>query len=128
MVRNVLRAIDETREERMSMNMFTQIDRANAIAAAVESDARFQRGTPLSILDGIPVCVKEEVDVKGLASTLGTSFLQTPAGADASCVARLRAAGAIIVCTLLFLLLEDFLMVSCRQNQHAGDRHGCDGY
>src|SRR5205085_11492416 len=48
-------------------------------------------------LYGVPVAVKDNIDVKGLATTAGCpSFAYRP-GKDATCVARLKRAGAIIV-------------------------------
>ncbi len=67
--------------------------------AAVEAEAaraRLAAGKPLGLLDGIPIAVKDCIDVQGLPSTNGTSFLQTPAAADAVLVQRLRKAGAIV--------------------------------
>lgn len=68
-------------------------------AAAAEARAardRFQRGEPRSPLDGVPVAVKDSMDVAGLPSTNGTRFLNEPMPADAVVVQRLRAAGAVI--------------------------------
>src|SRR5260221_10017497 len=67
-----------------------------AAAEAQAARARFQRGEPLSPLDGICVAVKDCMDVAGLPSTNGTRFLNEPAAADAPLVQRLRAAGAVI--------------------------------
>ena len=54
--------------------------------------ARGERGP----LDGIPVVVKDCIDVAGVPSTNGTKFLNAPAARDAVLVQRLRAAGAIV--------------------------------
>lgn len=49
-------------------------------------------------LHGIPVAVKDLVDVKGLPTSCGAPFLaKTKAAADAQIVARMRAAGAIVI-------------------------------
>jgi aspartyl-tRNA(Asn)/glutamyl-tRNA(Gln) amidotransferase subunit A len=46
----------------------------------------------------VPIVVKEEMDIAGYATRLGTSFLPTtPVEKDAVLVARLRAAGAIVL-------------------------------
>src|SRR5205823_640371 len=50
----------------------------------------------LSPIDGVPVAVKDCMDVAGLPSTNGTSFLTEPVAQDAPLVQRLRAAGAVI--------------------------------
>ena len=48
-------------------------------------------------LHGVPIAIKEEVDVAGCVTTFGGEANTTPAAADAELVARLRAAGAVIV-------------------------------
>ncbi len=73
-------------------------DDAGAHAAALESRARFQSGAPRSALEGVPIAIKEEVHLRGLRARLGTSFLpHDPRTKDAPSVARLRAAGAVII-------------------------------
>jgi Asp-tRNA(Asn)/Glu-tRNA(Gln) amidotransferase A subunit family amidase len=67
------------------------------LAQARASATRWKEGKPLSPLDGVPIPVKEELDVAGYPTTAGTAFLGEVAAADAACVARLRAAGALIV-------------------------------
>ncbi len=67
-------------------------------AAASASAERWRAGRPLGPLDGVPVAVKDELDVVGYGTTVGTAFLGTsPATVDAEVVARLRAAGAVIL-------------------------------
>ena len=57
-----------------------------------------QAGKPRSLLEGVPVAVKDEMDVLPYPTWIGTSFLgQSPVIQDASMVARLRAAGALII-------------------------------
>jgi len=69
----------------------------DVIAQARAATARWQAGTPIGPFDGVPVAVKEELDVAGHATTAGTRFLQEPATTDATVVARLRSQGALIV-------------------------------
>ena len=51
------------------------------------------------MFDGVPLLVKDEIDVVGYDTTYGTRFLGTgePRTAEAACVARLRAAGMVVV-------------------------------
>ncbi|HSU41875.1 MAG TPA: amidase, partial [Polyangiaceae bacterium] len=73
-------------------------DDARTFADARASTERFERGAPLGELDGVPLVVKEELNVAGYATRLGTSFMPgTPAREDAVFVARLRRAGAIVL-------------------------------
>lgn len=68
-----------------------------ALRDAEASARRWREGAPLSPLDGVPVVVKDEVDVAGYPTTLGTSFLRSVAVKDATISARLRAAGMVIL-------------------------------
>jgi Asp-tRNA(Asn)/Glu-tRNA(Gln) amidotransferase A subunit family amidase len=70
--------------------------RREADAAAL----RYKSARPLGPLDGVPFAVKEQTAVRGFARRGGTSFVDgSPQLEDATCVARLRMAGAIVVGT-----------------------------
>jgi Asp-tRNA(Asn)/Glu-tRNA(Gln) amidotransferase A subunit family amidase len=61
------------------------------------SAERHRQGKPLSPLDGVPVAVKDELDLAGYPTKVGTSFLGIePKHDDATVVARLRNAGALL--------------------------------
>lgn len=65
---------------------------------AAESARRINAGEARSILEGVPVAVKDEIDVAGYPTTLGTGFLNPEVvETDAFVVRRLREAGAIIL-------------------------------
>ncbi|MDA3949377.1 MAG: amidase [Spirochaeta sp.] len=65
---------------------------------AQESQERLASGSARSVLEGVPIAIKDELDVADIPTTLGTSFRTiTPAHADAWIVARLREAGALII-------------------------------
>jgi fatty acid amide hydrolase len=69
-----------------------------ALAEARAADERRARGEPLGALHGVPVSVKECLDVTGTPSTFGLpSRANHSAVADDPSVARWRAAGAIVV-------------------------------
>jgi Asp-tRNA(Asn)/Glu-tRNA(Gln) amidotransferase A subunit family amidase len=52
----------------------------------------------LSPLDGVPVAIKDEFDMRPYPTTVGTAFLGTdPVQEDATIVARMRAAGALLI-------------------------------
>jgi aspartyl-tRNA(Asn)/glutamyl-tRNA(Gln) amidotransferase subunit A len=65
---------------------------------AVDSTRRYARGKPLGALDGVPITIKDNILVAGVPCTWGSRLYRdfTP-GEDELPVARLRAAGAIIV-------------------------------
>ena len=74
------------------------LDAEAALAAARASEARWQRNEPLA-LDGVPVTIKENIATRGVAVPLGTAATElVPAVEDAPPAARLREAGAVIVC------------------------------
>jgi len=63
--------------------------------AAEASAARWRLGRPLSPLDGIPVAVKDNIDIAAVATTNGTRLPFPVPQRDARVVERLRAAGAV---------------------------------
>lgn len=66
--------------------------------AADAAAARYASGQSLGDFDGVPIVVKDEVDVAGLPTRAGTVYRPAlPAPRDATAVARLRDAGAVIV-------------------------------
>ncbi|HLG47719.1 MAG TPA: amidase [Reyranella sp.] len=78
---------------------FVKVYRQQAIAAADASDAQRKAGLVPGPLAGIPVSIKNLCDVAGETTLAGSRALDDapPAKADAPVVARLRAAGAVIV-------------------------------
>jgi amidase len=69
-----------------------------ASAQAAEADARRSAGAPRSELDGVPVIVKDNIEAIGLPGTAGSlAMVDAPAERDAPLVARLRAAGLVIL-------------------------------
>ena len=69
-----------------------------ALAAAKQAEAAVVRGDSLGLLHGVPVTVKDSFDMAGLPTLAGSKFrLGHRGGVDATAVARLRAAGAIIL-------------------------------
>jgi aspartyl-tRNA(Asn)/glutamyl-tRNA(Gln) amidotransferase subunit A len=70
-------------------------DGARTIAKA--STARWQKGEPIGLLDGVPTTIKENIATKGVPVPLGAATTKlVPAAADAPPAARLREAGAVI--------------------------------
>jgi aspartyl-tRNA(Asn)/glutamyl-tRNA(Gln) amidotransferase subunit A len=67
-----------------------------ALAAAGESEARWRAGRPLGMLDGVPVTVKDLVDLAGHPTRRGSRLSDpAPVAEDAPSVVGLKAAGAI---------------------------------
>jgi Asp-tRNA(Asn)/Glu-tRNA(Gln) amidotransferase A subunit family amidase len=72
-------------------------DRDDVLAQARASAERFRSGRPLSLLDGVPVAIKDELGQAPYPTSIGTSFLGTGPATDCFAVARLRAAGALLI-------------------------------
>lgn len=69
-----------------------------ALASAREADLALSRGELRGPLHGVPVTVKDAYDVAGLRRTAGSLIYKDHvASTDATVVARLRAAGAIVL-------------------------------
>ncbi len=72
--------------------------REEVMAAARASSERWKKGRPFGLLDGVPVGIKDELDLAGYPTTVGTRFLGTAAATeDAHAAGRLRAAGALLL-------------------------------
>jgi amidase len=69
----------------------------DAPAEAQASDATRATAGPRSPLEGIPVLVKDNVQVAGMPTTAGSPALLEARGGDAFIVSRLRQAGAVII-------------------------------
>ncbi len=81
-----------------SINAFITLDRERALADARRLDAELARGNLVGPLHGMPVSVKDLVDVAGLPTTAGSRVRRGHvATEDAPIVVRLRSAGAIII-------------------------------
>jgi aspartyl-tRNA(Asn)/glutamyl-tRNA(Gln) amidotransferase subunit A len=87
LVQAVLERIETRNGE---LNAYLHVDGERALAEAERADP----GAPLG---GIPVCVKDVVDVAGLPTRAGAAGWERRPQADAPVVARLREAGAVIV-------------------------------
>jgi Asp-tRNA(Asn)/Glu-tRNA(Gln) amidotransferase A subunit family amidase len=77
---------------------FVHLDREHVLAQARALDERRMQGLPLGPLHGVPVAIKDIIDTVDYPTELGSPLAagRRPAQ-DASVVAKLRAAGAIII-------------------------------
>ncbi|MFJ3921851.1 amidase [Streptomyces sp. NPDC090022] len=76
-----------------ALRAFRVVLAEQALAEADARDAEAPRGP----LHGVPVAVKDELDVAGQVTTFGGSANRTPVTADSEAVRRLRAAGAVVI-------------------------------
>ncbi len=82
-----------------SINAFCLLDDAATLVQAQASQARWQKGAPLSALDGVPVAIKDLLLTKGWPTLRGSKTIdpQQAWNDDAPAVARLREAGAMLL-------------------------------
>jgi amidase len=78
------------------LNSFRLVFAEKAMLEAEQAEARLKAGETRPLL-GVPIAIKDEVDVAGEVNTHGTDGFSEPAKADSEVVRRLREAGAIIV-------------------------------
>ena len=93
LVRRSLHAIDTSQS---TLNAFRVVLTESALADAAQADRRRAAGDTAPLL-GIPIAVKDDVDVAGVPTAFGTEGHVRPATHDAEVVRRLKAAGAVIV-------------------------------
>jgi len=94
----VLDAIKASDAADPPLRAFIASNADDVMAQARASTARIRAGHPLGLFDGVPVAIKDEVDQVPYPTTVGTTFLgRQPAAGDATAVARLRAAGALLI-------------------------------
>lgn len=78
------------------INAFNVVFDEQALAMAARADGEVGRAIDRPLL-GVPIAVKDNVDMAGQVTSYGTSAFSAPATGDSPIVSTLRAAGAIIV-------------------------------
>jgi len=104
-----------------ALNVYLSLTKERAMEQAAKVDALAAKGDPLPALAGIPVGIKDVLVTKGAASTAGSKILagyQPPY--DATSVARLEAAGAVV---LGKLNCDEFAMGGSNENSAYGPVH-----
>jgi len=87
-----MRALDS------ELRAWAHVDGEGALAVARERESEARAGRLRGPLHGVPIGVKDIFDVAGMPTTGGAkSFAHTRPSADAASVARIRAAGAIVL-------------------------------
>ncbi len=111
--------IARIRARNPAINAFTEITEARALADAAAVDATIAAGGDPGPLAGVPFAAKNLFDIAGV-TTLAGSIIErrrAPAAADAFCVARLRAAGAVCVGALN---MDEYAYGFTTENAHYG--------
>lgn len=93
----ITRACLDRIEARPELNAFITIRRAAALGEAAAAERAIASGQYRGPLHGVPISVKDLIDVAGTATTAGSSVPPGHPAHDAPIVTRLREAGAIVV-------------------------------
>ena len=88
--------LDRVRARNDELRAYLLVDENGARAAARAAEAAARDGDARPLL-GIPLCIKDVIDVAGLPTTAGGKGWRREPSEDAVAVARLRAAGAVFV-------------------------------
>ncbi|RNL78662.1 amidase [Nocardioides marmorisolisilvae] len=90
-------SLDRISKRDPGLNAFSVVLADEARADAARLDALIAEGGQPGPLHGVPVAIKEELDVAGCVTTFGGVANSTPVSVDGEVVRRLRQAGAVIV-------------------------------
>ena len=90
--------LERIKEVNPKLNAVVQLAEERARSEAREADAALAKGQSKGALHGVPITIKDSLDTEGIVTTWGTmgrkSFVPN---VDSTVVARLRAAGAIVM-------------------------------
>lgn len=104
--------------ENPELNCYLALSRDRAMAQAERIDALAAKGDPLPALAGVPVGIKDVLAMRGAPATAGSRILEGYLPPyDATAVARLEAAGAVL---LGKLNCDEFAMGSSNENSAYG--------
>jgi amidase len=78
------------------LNAYRMVFADRALAEARQADGRARAGDTRPLL-GVPIAVKDDIDIGGEVTAIGSDAVDGPAPADAEVVRRLRSAGAVIL-------------------------------
>jgi aspartyl-tRNA(Asn)/glutamyl-tRNA(Gln) amidotransferase subunit A len=114
-------ALDRIASVNSSLNAFNSVDADRALGRAQEIDRRRSAGDTLGPLAGVPIALKDNLDVRGMKTTASSRILKNFVPPfDATVVRRLEAAGAVIVGKTN---CDEFAMGSSNENSAFGPVH-----
>lgn len=79
------------------LNAYITLAEDAAVAEAESRDQDRIRGASLGPLHGLPLAVKDQLDVKGMRTTAGSKLVDYVAESDSAAVSQLRRAGAVLL-------------------------------
>lgn len=115
----VARTLVDIKTRDRSFNSFVDLTEARALAQAQRIDDTVKAGRNPGPLAGVPFAVKNLFDVKGLPTLAGSKINRdlAPANSDATLIARLETAGAVLVGTLN---MDEYAYGFSTENTHYG--------
>jgi aspartyl-tRNA(Asn)/glutamyl-tRNA(Gln) amidotransferase subunit A len=92
-------ALDRIAQLQPTYNAFVTVGEQEALQAARESEARWMRGVPAGLVDGLPTTVKDLLLLKGWPTYRGSRTVDPnqPWNEDSAAVARMREQGAVFL-------------------------------
>ncbi|OKH20165.1 amidase [Hydrococcus rivularis NIES-593] len=114
--------LDRIAQHNPTLNCFTTITAEAAIAQAEQIDTAIAQGNDPGILAGVPFAAKNLFDIAGMTTLAGSKINaeNPPASRDATAVARLKQAGAILVGALN---MDEYAYGFVTENAHYGATH-----
>jgi len=113
-VEEVFEKIEKTR----NLNAYISTCKDRALKAAAATDERHKNGKSLSVLDGIPFAVKDNMCIEGIKTTCASRILENFVSPyTATAVAKLEAAGAIVIGKTN---MDEFAMGSSNETSYFG--------
>ncbi|MFC1810244.1 Asp-tRNA(Asn)/Glu-tRNA(Gln) amidotransferase subunit GatA [Patescibacteria group bacterium] len=90
--------LDHAKKENEKFNFMITVTEEEALKKAQEVDEKIEKGDDLGILEGIPCCVKDLFNTKGIKSSCGSKILKDFIPPyDATAVKKLKDAGAVLI-------------------------------
>ena len=110
--------LDKIEKEDKNINSFLSVYRDRAIAKSKKVDEKISKGEKISLLEGVPISIKDIILVEGMKCTGGSKILENYiAPYNATCINRLEKEGVII---LGKNNLDEFAMGSSTENSGFG--------
>jgi len=114
----VMTALARIEAQNPLLNAFLHVSEDDALEQARAIDERRTRGEPVGVLAGVPIAIKDAICTRGVPTTAGSKILANYRPPyDATVVARLRAADAIIIGKTN---MDEFAMGSSNENSAFG--------
>lgn len=114
----VTKQIIDRIEETKNLNALNTYNFENALECAREVDKKIASGQELPILAGVPIVVKDNINIKGLKTTCSSKMLENYVSVyDATVIEKLKAQDAILIAKAN---MDEFAMGSSNENSAFG--------